>query len=61
MSDPKQIEPDEDHRLANALARKYMNLEALPQEMLGEGRVVIRVTPQALRTSGPAGSRTTCA
>lgn len=41
-----RIEPDEDHRLANALAKKYMNLEELPQEMLGEGRVVIRVIPE---------------
>lgn len=47
------IEPDDDHRLANALARKYMNLEALPQEMLGEGRVVIRVSPQKFLCYGP--------
>jgi PPOX class probable F420-dependent enzyme len=41
-----KIEADEDHRLANALAKKYMNLEELPAEMMGEGRVVIRVSPQ---------------
>lgn len=40
-----QIEPDDDHRLANALAKKYMNLEELPPEMMGKGRVVIRVSP----------------
>ncbi len=40
------IEPDEDHRLANSLAQKYMNLEELPREMAGEGRVVIRVGPE---------------
>ena len=48
-----KIEPDEDHRLANALAMKYMNLEALPPEILGEGRVVIRVSPQKLVCYGP--------
>jgi PPOX class probable F420-dependent enzyme len=39
-------EPDEDHRLANSLAKKYMDLEELPQEMMGEGRVVIRINPE---------------
>jgi PPOX class probable F420-dependent enzyme len=41
-----EVEPDEDDGLANALAKKYMNLEQLPPEMAGEGRVVIRVTPR---------------
>ena len=34
------MRPDEDHRLANSLAQKYMNLEELPREMAGEGRVI---------------------
>jgi PPOX class probable F420-dependent enzyme len=41
-----KIEPDDDHRLANSLAKRYMNLDELPSEMMGEGRVVIRVDPE---------------
>ncbi len=55
----KVIEPDDGHRLANSLARKYMGLDEFPQEMIGEGRVVIRVDPErvicygAPKTIGP--------
>ena len=41
-----RTEPDDDHRLANSLAGKYMDLEELPPEMVGNGRVVIRVDPE---------------
>jgi PPOX class probable F420-dependent enzyme len=46
------IDPDDDHRVANGMAKKYMGLDELPQEMMGEGRVVIRVDPRRVIAYG---------
>jgi hypothetical protein len=48
------IDSDDDHRIANGMARKYMGLDELPPEMMGEGRVVIRVNPRRVITYGAA-------
>lgn len=53
----KTVKPDEGHRVVNALARKYMGLDEFPREMMGEGRVVIRIDPQRVICYGAAKAR----
>jgi len=43
---PVEIAVDEDHRLINLLARKYLAIDHYPWHMPGDQRVAVRVVPE---------------
>lgn len=46
------IEPDVNHRLINALAKKYLDQDEYAPHMPGDVRVVVRIKPQRVRYFG---------